>query len=73
MSAPGLCAYEHTTADQHRAVTRVLESANTTFTAEDGLMPVHKQEQPCQSNRENARPAPVFSGQVQNCVFNFYK
>ena len=64
-----LRAYEHTTADQHRAVSQVLESANATFTAEDSLMPVHKQEQPCQSNRENVRPAPVFSGPVQNCVF----
>ena len=80
-SAAGLHAYEHTTADQHHAVTRVLESANATFTAEDSLknstndcpsMPVHKQDQPCQSNRKNVYPAPVFSGQVQNCVFNFY-
>ena len=55
-SVAGLHAYEHTTADQHRAVTQVLELGNATFTAEDGLknstdncpsMPVHKQEKPC--------------------------
>ena len=36
------CLYEHTTADQHRAVTRVLDSANATFTEEDSLIAVHK-------------------------------
>ena len=68
-SAAGLRAYEHTTADQHRAVMRVLESVNATFRAEDSLMPVHKQEQPCQSKRENVCPAPVF---LDKCKIVFY-
>ncbi len=66
-SLSGLRAYEHTTTDQTRAVTRVLQSCNSTF-SEDNVSPPfpekEEEKEPHITNKENVSQAPVFSGQL---------
>ena len=58
-----------------RAITRVPQLCGGTYSGENVSPPFPEKEeekQPHTTNKENVPQAPVFSGQLQNCVFNFY-
>ena len=73
-SLAGLRTYERTTLDQERAVTKSLGSVNATFCLLDENY--HTESKPkldlhvC--NKKKSSDIPMFTGQMENCVFNFY-
>ena len=64
-SLAGLRAYERTTKDQERTAAKVLSSALEDVKSEE-----------CKDDMEDEKAkktvSTVFSGQLENCVFNFY-
>ena len=67
-SLSGLRVYERTTSGQEKNITKILESSSAVPEGNDveNVPPVeHKPV-------DSSATAPVFSGQLQNCVFNFY-
>ena len=71
-SLAGLRAYERVTTEQDQAVSKVLESDSTVkeFNKEN----TDPQPTPSSSSIPSSSlpPSNLFSGQLQNCVFNFY-
>ena len=64
-SLAGLRAYEHTTTKQQQDITKLLDSPSL----KENVPP--EEETKCKAEKSTTS-APVFSGHLQNCVFNFY-
>ena len=70
-SLAGLRAYEQTTAKQQKNSTKILESVEVPEELEN-VNPVATVAKITEEKTKSVSSAPVFSGQLQNCVFNFY-
>ena len=66
-SLSGLRVYERTTSQQEKTITKILESSSAMPEGNDV-----ENVQPVKQPIDSSAAAPVFSGQLQNCVFNFY-
>ena len=71
-SLAGLRAYECTTLDQERAVTKSLGSVNATFCLPDENYPTESKPKLDPCNKKKSSDFPMFTCQMENCVFNFY-
>ena len=71
-SMAGLHAYECTTLDQERAVTKSLGSVNPTYCLPDENYPTESKPKLHLCNKQKSSDFPMFTAQMENCVFNFY-